>query len=80
MGYEHRKKDLVAFSWAELVFMTCWMSFDETNRSTPRDQKSAETTVGERPAFPKTFSKINTAYRILHHTLIKHREMMISIS
>jgi hypothetical protein len=37
-------------------------------------------TVGERPAFPKTFSKINTAYRILHHTLIKHREMMTFIS
>jgi hypothetical protein len=37
-------------------------------------------TVGERPAFPKTFLKINPAYRILHHTLIKHYEMMISIS
>jgi hypothetical protein len=40
---------------------------------------SGEHTVGERPAFPKTFSKSTPSYRILHHTLIKHREMITSI-
>jgi hypothetical protein len=42
--------------------------------------KYDDLTVGERPGFPKTFSKINTAYQILHHTLIKHHAMTISIS
>jgi hypothetical protein len=36
---------------------------------------------GEREAsLTKNLSKINSAYRILHHTQIKHREMVISIS
>jgi hypothetical protein len=37
-----------------------------------QDLPSSANTVGERPGFPKTFSKINIVYRILHHTLIKH--------
>ena len=38
---------------------------------------------GGEAGFPKNLfplQKSTPAYRILHHTLIKHREMMISIS